>query len=600
MSGGKTRIRGIVTNNTWIVLDFETSNQNKYSCQIDRVCVGEFYTLTGRSTMTQDISWRGQGFGSTKRNQLIRWLSSPQPKIAHNAGYELHLLKRLGIQVKGEVHDTYQMAKQWRNDLPAYDLKSLSWLLFGDLYLPLTKVREWIHKHNLIGEDDIEFDMTKVPDGLVHNYCMHDIKATARLASFFWPKVKDNYAYQQDTQLVPLVERMEDHGIQANVEYYDRFVRLGERRIRRNLRGAAEDLGVDLRKRKPTGNALREHLGERGEGRKTPTGMVRSDDVVLRDHEDSSAVRRVERVRTDQKQVNTYARNILSVVNDKGVFHAGLHQSAAITRRFIAKGLYGDSGVIAKGQVQNFPRGQGIRTGIVVPDGFKMVKMDLASIEPRLASHAMNVFLGFDFYCEKYKADDKFNMYLYVIENHTDHGKVTKKDPLYIAYKHGCLGVQYGVGVDTFHRTMVENFELPYTWDECDEIYKTIRGECPEFSKLQRAVSSIVESQGYIEDDFGSRYYVPEGAYKGVNYYCQGCAGNVLKWWWLKVDKLMQGTKDYSFLTVHDELDCAIWNDRGAKARVKSYCDVLAGLDIFSLPIIAEASDLVDNWADAG
>jgi hypothetical protein len=212
----------------------------------------------------------------------------------------------------------------------------------------------------------------------------------------------------------------------------------------------------------------------------------------------------------------------------------------------------------------------------------------------------MNIFLGFDFYCEKYKADDKFNMYLYVIENHTEHGKVTKKDPLYIAYKHGCLGVQYGVGVDTFHKTMVENFELPYSWDECNEIYKTIRGECPEFSRLQRAVSSIVESQGYIEDDFGARYYVPEGAYKGVNYYCQGCAGNVLKWWVIETAKLMEGTKDYVWGLVHDEQDAAIWNDRGAKKRVKSYCDVLSKLDIFSLPIIAEASGLVDNWADCG
>jgi DNA polymerase-1 len=586
--------------NTWAVLDFESSDQNKYSCKFDRVCISEVYMDTGELHNPQDFTWRPGGGDELRRRTLQDMMNKATHIVAHNAGFELHLLRRLGIQVKGEVHDTMLMAKAWRNDLPAYDLKSLSWWLFGDLYLPLTKVREWIHEHRGVGEDDDEFDMTKVPDRLVHDYCMHDIEATAKLASFLWPMVKDNYAYRQDAQLIPLVERMEDHGIQADVRYYERFTNLGKRRIRRNLHRAADEFGVDLQCRKPTGNALRDHLEARGERRRTAKGSVRADDVVLRDHEDSAGVRAVERVRTDQKQVNTYARNILSVVNSVGMFHPGLHQSSAITRRFRASGLYADSGTIAKGNVQNFPRGHGIRTGIIVPKGFKFVKMDLASIEPRLASHAMKTFLGFDFYCEKYKADDKFNMYLHVIKTCTDHGDVTKKDPLYIAYKHGCLGIQYGVGVDTFHTTMVEDFELPYSWDECNNIYKTIRSGCPEFSRLQRTVASIVESQGYIEDDFGSRYYVPEGAYKGVNYYCQGCAGNVLKWWWLEVDKLMAKTKDYSFLTVHDELDCAIWNDKQAKGRVKLYCAVLEGLDLFSLPIVAEASGLVDNWSDAG
>jgi len=585
---------------TWLVMDFETSDQNKYSCKFDRVCVGLFDIDTGKIAHDKDLNFRPGPHLNTVPIILQALLNTATHIVAHNAEFELHLLRRLGIQVKGEVHDTYQMAKHWHNDLPAYDLKSLSWWLFGDLYTPLAKVREWIHQHNMVGEDDVEFDMTQVPDKLVHDYCMHDIEATARLASFLYPRVKDNYAYQQDTQLIPLVERMESHGIKADVEYYRRFIQLGARRVRYNLRRAADELGIDLLERKPTGNALREHLVERGEKRRTKKGMVRADDVVLRDHKDSAAVRYVERVRVDQKSVNTYARNILTAVNKEGFFHPGLHQSMAITRRFIARQLYSDRGPIVRGQVQNFPRGQGIRTGIVVPERYKMVKMDLASIEPRLASHAMNIFLGFDFYCEKYKADNKFNMYLYVIENHTEHGKVTKKDPLYLAYKHGCLGVQYGVGIDTFHKTMVENFQLPYSWDECNDIYNTIRSECPEFSQLQRAVSSIVEGQGYIEDDFGARYYIPEGAYKGVNYYCQGCAGNVLRWWWLEMDKLMQGTKDYNFLTVHDELDAAIWNDREAKKRVKSYCDVLSKLDVFSLPIIAEPSDLVDNWADAG
>lgn len=588
------------TDDLWAAFDWETSDQNRYSCTLDRVCVQVFNVNTGRIYIEQDFTLRTTtphgGMSLKDRRDLAKLMGTPYPKVAHNAEFDLYLTEdRLGVPVNGPIHDTIFMVKHWRNDLPAYGLKSLSWWLFGDLYLPLTRLREWIHEHNMVGEDDIDFDMTQCPDKLVHNYCTHDVRMTAKIATMMWPKVKDNYAYSLDSEVIRLNSQMEANGITADVQFYERFIHLGNRRIRRNTRQASTVLGVEAG-RKPTGNALRDHLSERGEDRVTPTGLVKTDDVVLRDHTDSMAVRAVSRIRTDQKQVNTYAVNILSVVNKEGRFHPGLMQSAAITRRWRAKGFYGDNGVIAKGNAQNFPRGPGIRTGIITPPGYGFVKFDLASVEPRTASHAMATFLDFDFYCKKYKEDEKFNMYMYVVENHTEHGKITKSNPIYTAYKHGILGIQYGVGVKTYHRTMVDNFELPYTLDECNDIYNTIRKQCPEFSALQRAVSSIIEDQGYITDDFGAIYYVSE-SYKGVNHYCQGCAGNIFKWWMVHTHPLMLDTKDYLFNVVHDEYDGAIWRDRTANKRVKAYCDVLKGLDIFELPIVAEASGLVDNWA---
>jgi hypothetical protein len=163
------------------------------------------------------------------------------------------------------------------------------------------------------------------------------------------------------------------------------------------------------------------------------------------------------------------------------------------------------------------------------------------------------------------------------------------------------LGIQYGVGVETFHKTMVENFELPYTLEECNHIYETIRKNCPEFASLQKATASIIESQGYITDDFGATYYVPEEErYKGVNYYCQGCAGNILKWWWKRCDQLSTSHgKDYFFNTVHDELDGAIWRDKGINKRIRGYCDTLKELDMFNLPICAEAS-VGKSWGEVG
>jgi hypothetical protein len=120
----------------------------------------------------------------------------------------------------------------------------------------------------------------------------------------------------------------------------------------------------------------------------------------------------------------------------------------------------------------------------------------------------------------------------------------------------------------------------------------------------------LAEDQGYIRDDFGAIYYMdPNKMYAAVNKYCQGCAGNVLKWWWLRVDALMDESRplscshDYVFNTVHDELDAAIVLKGGndlALSRLNAYCDVLDELDIFELPIVAEHSGLVTNWGEAG
>ena len=588
--------------NIWCSIDIETSSQNRYACTVDRVCFSEFDIKTGDIIFEWDTSFREGRF-----NDWFGWKGlGTQCHIAknivmHNASFDLYILEhRLKVKVKGTVHDTMLMAKHYKNDLPSYSLKNLSWMLFGDTYQCLLDLREWLYENKLPGEDDIEFDMTLPPDEMVHKYCLHDVHQTAKLATFFYPTVAENYAYQMDTECIRLNMDMEVNGITVDVPYLKKFSQLGVRRIRRNKKQASELLGVD-KGRSPTGHALRDHLTELGETDKTKTDMTKSDEATLRKWRDDDAVRAVERIRTDQKLVNTYAKNILSVVNKEGMFHPNMMQSAAVTRRYRSQSMYSDDGTITKGNVQNLPRGPGIRTAFIVPPGFKFVKIDLASIEARLGANAMSVFLGEDWFSEQYRKSDKFNIYLHVVKECTGHGNVSKKDNIYQAYKHGCLGVQYGVGIDTFHKTLTDKFALPYSKQECGNIYQTIRKKFPVFSALQRTVSNIIASRGYILDDFGAVYYVPRSEqYKGVNYYCQGCAGNVLKWWWIELDKLLKGNDDRIFLCVHDEFDVAVKKDRGARKRVKSYCDTLKGLDVFTLPIVAEASGLCDNWAECG
>ena len=210
----------------------------------------------------------------------------------------------------------------------------------------------------------------------------------------------------------------------------------------------------------------------------------------------------------------------------------------------------------------------------------------------------MSELLGETWFLEQYCKDDSFNIYIHVGSD-CEGSALSKKEDIYQAYKHGVLGIQYGVGDETFYVTLHDKFGLPYTLDDCIAIRKKIHKNYPMFGDLQTAAKQVVETQGYIMDNFGDVYYTPlHRIYKAVNDYCQGCAGNVLKWWWTewcKTDEYKDSV-DYIFNTVHDELDCAMWMDKHVEQRTKAYCDVLKGLDIFGLPILAEVSDYVPNW----
>ena len=166
--------------NIWYSIDVETSTQNRYACKVDRVCIAKFDITNGNILSDWEVNCR----------ESISWhtdfIPHDAPIVMHNAGFDLYLIEKLhGYPINNPVHDTMLMAKHYKNDLPSYSLKNLSWMLFGDTYQCLLDLREWLYQNKVPGEDDVDFDMTLPPEKLVHDYCIHDVHQTAKLATFF-------------------------------------------------------------------------------------------------------------------------------------------------------------------------------------------------------------------------------------------------------------------------------------------------------------------------------------------------------------------------------------------------------------------------------
>ncbi|MEM4720682.1 MAG: DNA polymerase [Candidatus Methanomethylicaceae archaeon] len=578
----------------WIGFDFETSSPNKYACDID--CCGivvmhDFRVVTRKFIENKNPN----SFQKAIQKMFDTHDGTP---VCHNASFDLHLLKRIGVSLKRPCHDTLLMASHWRNDLPSFSLKNLAWVLLEDVHPPLTKILPYAKK----GDGATDFYITDAPLHLKKDYCLYDAYLTALLAENLYPLVEDIEAYQMDIRLLPHLLSTEEHGVMVDIPLLESLEAVLKQDVKQHLAFLRKKFGLD-ESASPMGTALQKYLASsRYKLSTTKTSKITTAAKHLEQYKKDPVIYAVLEVKRKQKILSTFVENFLQAARGNGKFHPGFRQSAAITRRFTCSSLYSDDGTITKGQTQNIPRDKEIRSVIIVPEGFKLLKLDLASIEARLASHAMAVLLDFDFYAKKYRECKNFNLYMFVIETHTPHGKVDKTSPIYQAYKQAVLGILYGIGESTFANSLIENHRLPYSYEEGVAIYRSVLRECPEFRELQRAFTSINRNQGYIVDDFGAVYFLPiEEEYKGVNYYCQGCAGNILKWWWLAIADLIQKNqaKDYIFNTVHDELDMAVFLDESAKQRASAYENVLSRLDRFSLPIIAEASELVDNWGQA-
>lgn len=598
-------------NNIWYALDFETTSTNKYCCKVVGLGVCEFNIETG------DV--RSSYFYA---DPFTAW-DSTRPCVMHNASFDLYLNQRAEAKIKAPVHDTYLMAKHVNNLLPAYDLKSLAWLFFGEPYLELLELKKWF-RANKLSDDENYMDMSLPPKELVEVYCLKDVEMTAKLAHVFWKDLKDSYVYDLDRKTILRTLRTEARGLAADLDFYREYKRKGGRRVKYNRNMAKNRMGTE---KNPMGDALRDHLASLGEDRVTPTNKTKADAVILRDwRKRDKAISSVARVRDVTHNISHFVNHILAVsvplpweiVNsfpgkekphtiigrsdqlhmDIGIFHPNFIQSGAVTRRYRCAGFYGTNNVKTKGNTQNFP--PVMRQGIIARPGYEFWKLDLSSIEARMFSSFMETLLGEDEFAKRYRKDPFFNPYLYVIEKCTGHGKVTKKHELYTPYKHGVLGRLYCSGAKRFAKQLREKFELNYTIQDCQNIYSSIDANFPFIKKFQRYLLAMADQQGYLLDPFGAIYYRPsQKPYEIIAHLHQGAAGNVLKWWWNEIADSMERADDHVVNTVHDEFDCEIKKGNKPRQRAQGYCHTLKRLDLFGLPIRAEATK-GKNWEACG
>lgn len=137
--------------------------------------------------------------------------------------------------------------------------------------------------------------------------------------------------------------------------------------------------------------------------------------------------------------------------------------------------------------------------------------------------------------------------------------------------------------------------ELGYTQELSEHLYKIYLKTFPGLKEYRDYVSSMLGSQGYIENLFGRKFY-GMSAHNGSNYLVQGSAADFLKMKMIKADAYLESKnlKTRFQMNIHDEMSFELYD--GEDFVIEELTAIMEGLPGTKVPIVADAEITSTTW----
>ena len=468
-------------------------------------------------------------------------------KTAHNAKYDLLVLRRTGVDVRGLDFDS--MLASYVLD-PGRRSHAIDALAIEFLQLAMTGYDELTGK----GKAQIPFD--QVPIAAACAYSCADADIALRLRKLFEPKLKESGAdallHDVEMPLVEVLAGMEWNGIAIDVPWFHslktRFARERGGVERQIYDAAGEEFNINSNKQ--LGAILFGKLGLPVK-KKTSTGPS-TDASVLTELADEGHVlpSLLMEYRELAKLESTYLDTLPVLVNPRdGRLHTSFNQHVASTGRLAS----------SDPNLQNIPirrdLGKEIRKGFIPEPGWTMLAADYSQIELRLLAH-----LSHDpAFVDAFKAGGDIHRQTAAIIFGVDLGAVTSE--MRARAKTINFATIYGQGAFALSRQLKI---------EVAEAKAFIETYFERFAGVRRFLDSTVEQarvNGYVETIFKRRRYIPEikdrnfnirafGERTAQNSPIQGSAADLIKVAMIRLHHALRerALASRMLLQVHDEL----------------------------------------------
>ncbi len=511
-------------------------------------------------------------------------------KTAHNAKYDLLVLRRAGVTLRGLDFDS--MLASYVLD-PGRRSHAIDALALEFLGRSMTDYTDVCGK----GKNAIGFD--EVPVDIARDYSCADSDVALQLRTLFMPRLADHQltALLDDVELplVGVLADMEWAGITIDLSW---FASLKERFARE--RGVVEQQIYEVAGQEFNINSnpqLREILFTKlglPVKKKTVTGPSTDASVLQELADEGHALPGLlMEYRELAKLENTYLDTLPALVNPRsGRLHTSFNQTVASTGRLSS----------SDPNLQNIPirreLGKAIRRGFVPRQGWKLLAADYSQIELRLLAHLSHDAA----FVAAFRAGGDIHRQTASVIFDVPIDAVTGE--MRARAKTINFATIYGQGAHALSRQLkVEHAEAKAFIDTYFERFAGVR------AFLDSTVAQA-KQRGYVETIFKRRRYIPElqdrnfnirafGERTAQNSPIQGSAADLIKVAMIRIHESLRGSglAATMLLQVHDELVFEVPPDEteALRALVDREMTTAIALDV---PLVVDIG-VGDNWLDS-
>ncbi len=484
---------------------------------------------------------------STVLARLKPVLENPEiRKVGQNLKYDLLVLKRNGIDMRGMAFDTMIASYVLNPGKPSHSLEALALEYLNH------KVTTY---EDVTGQGKNRKSFQEVAIESATRYSCEDADMVLRLKAELEPSLKEHglerLFYEIEMPLMEVLAEMERTGVKIDVKFLQVFSKRLEAEIKRSQNKIYEMAGTEFNINSPKqlAEVLFTKLGL-SPTKRTKTGFSTNVDVLEELSHVHPLPAEILNYRTLVKLKSTYIDALPAMINpETGRLHTSLNQTVTATGRLSS----------SEPNLQNIPirteTGREIRKAFIAEDGGSILSADYSQIELRILAHLsrdpglIQTFeSGEDVHTRT--ACEIFGL---------------SADEITPEMRRKAKAVNFGIiyGISAFG--LAQNIGVSNT-----EAKRYIESYFNRYPKVREFIDRTIEdarTNGYVTTLFGRRRFIPElssnaasvrsfGERTAVNTPIQGTAADMIKLAMIHIrNRLRQeGLSAKMILQVHDEL----------------------------------------------
>jgi DNA polymerase-1 len=512
-------------------------------------------------------------------------------KLGQHLKYDMHVLQRAGIQLRGQRFDTMLESYVLNSTATRHDMDSMAKKYLGV---------DTIHFEDIAGKGAKQITFNQVSIETAAQYAAEDADITLRLHQLLWPQLAATPALARlyteiEQPLVPVLQRMEHRGVLIDRDMLARQSSELAARLHDIEQAAHLEAGGPFNLDSP--KQLQQILYERLQipvSRKTPTGQPSTAEDVLEELAVSYTLPQlILNYRSLAKLRSTYTEKLpLQIDRLTGRVHTSYHQAVAATGRLSS----------TDPNLQNIPirspEGRRIRQAFIAPPGHTLLAADYSQIELRIMAHLshdeglLRAFAA-DGDVHRATAAEVFGVAPDAVTD--EQRRSAKAINFGLIYGMSAFGLARQLGIE---RGAAQNYV---------ERYFT---RYPGVKQYMDSTRERAKRDGYVETVFGRRLYLPEinsrnralqqyAERSAINAPMQGTAADIIKLAMIAVDRWCATTDSRArlIMQVHDELVLEVADDFVDESR-STITALMVGAATLSVPLNVDVGT-GQNWDEA-